>query len=107
MVSDLTFAIIGCGNIGKRHAIHINNLARLAAVCDIDEDKANSLSLQYGAKVYTSLDKLLENEKFIDVIAICTPNGLHAIHTIQCLKSGHHVVCEKPMAITSADCKQM
>jgi UDP-N-acetyl-2-amino-2-deoxyglucuronate dehydrogenase len=107
MASKLSFAVIGCGNIGKRHALHIHNLAKLVAVCDIDLVKADALGGQYNANVYTSLDVLLLNEQNIDVIAICTPNGLHAVQTIQCLQAGHHVVCEKPMAISSIDCRKM
>jgi UDP-N-acetyl-2-amino-2-deoxyglucuronate dehydrogenase len=107
MASNLSFAVIGCGNIGKRHALHIHNCAKLVAVCDIDLVKAEELGCLYGANVYTSLDTLLLNEHNIDVTAICTPNGLHAIQTIQCLKAGHHVICEKPMAISSIDCRKM
>jgi UDP-N-acetyl-2-amino-2-deoxyglucuronate dehydrogenase len=107
MVSELSFAVIGCGNIGKRHALHICNFAKLAAVCDIDLIRAEALGSQYSANVYTSLDALLLNEQNVDVIAICTPNGLHAVQTIQCLQAGHHVICEKPMAISSIDCSKM
>ncbi len=107
MASELSFAVIGCGNIGKRHALHIHNFAKLFAVCDIDLVKAEALSRQYNANVYTSMDALLLNEQNVDVIAICTPNGLHAVQTIQCLKAGHHVICEKPMAISSIDCRKM
>jgi UDP-N-acetyl-2-amino-2-deoxyglucuronate dehydrogenase len=107
MASKLSFAVIGCGNIGKRHALHIHNFARLVAVCDIDLVKAEALGGQYSANVYTSLDALLFKEQHIDVIAICTPNGLHAVQTIQCLQAGRHVICEKPMAISSIDCRKM
>jgi len=107
MISPISFAIVGCGNIGKRHALHIHNYAQLSAVCDIDITKAQALGSQYNTKVYASLNGLLTNEPTIQVIAICTPNGLHAFQTIQCLQAGHHVVCEKPMAISAADCRQM
>lgn len=107
MASNISFAVVGCGNIGKRHALHIYHYATLAAVCDTDIAKAKALGNQYNAHAYASLDELLAKEQAIDVIAICTPNGLHAVQTIQCLQGGHHVVCEKPMALSSADCKQM
>ena len=48
---------------------------------------------------------LAENKP--DVVSVCTPNGLHAKHTIAALRAGCHVVCEKPMAISSIDCRQM
>src|SRR4051812_1364594 len=98
MISNISFAVIGCGNIGKRHALHIHKFAKLVAVCDINIAKAKVQGSQYGANVYSSLDELLINEHAIDIVAICTPNGLHAIQAIQCLQAGYHVVCEKPMA---------
>ncbi len=103
----LSFAIIGCGNIGKRHAQHIAARGVLCAVCDIDTHKAATLGKAYNTAVYSSLEELLAGEKELTVIAICTPNGLHASQTIQCLQAGHHVVCEKPMAINPDDCRRM
>jgi len=101
------FAIIGCGRVAERHAIHISNNGILQAVCDIKHDKVDSLANAYNANAYYSIDDLLANEKDIDVIAICTPNGLHTEHSIKSLRAGHHVLCEKPMAISVADAGQM
>jgi predicted dehydrogenase len=106
-MKKLNFALIGCGRIAQRHAEHINNLASLKAVCDIDENKANALAKQYNAIPYTSIDALLNAEKEIDVVTICSPNGLHAEQTIKALRKGFHVLCEKPMAITVEDCGRM
>ncbi|MCI0449257.1 MAG: Gfo/Idh/MocA family oxidoreductase [Chlorobi bacterium] len=106
-MNDLKFAIIGCGRIAKRHAEIISKTAKLSAVCDIKEARAKELSSQYSANHYTLIDDLLENEAAVDVISVCTPNSLHAEHTIKSLKAGHHVLCEKPMAISAADCKKM
>jgi len=107
-MSDLLqFGIVGCGRIAQRHAEHIANKGKLAAVCDPIKERADALAAKYGARTYYSLKELLENEKQIQVIAICSPNGLHAEHTIQSLNAGYHVLCEKPMAITSYDCGEM
>ncbi len=106
-MKKLTFAIIGCGRIAQRHAEHINNNGSLKAVCDIDFSKATELGDKYNAKAYKNIDDLLDNEKGIDVISICTPNGLHAEQTIKALKAGNHVLCEKPMAINVHDCGNM
>ncbi len=69
--------------------------------------KRNALAEKYGAKSYNRIEDLLAKEKDIQVIAICSPNGLHAEHTIQALNAGFHVLCEKPMALTSAECGEM
>jgi predicted dehydrogenase len=106
-MTHIKFAIIGCGRIAQRHAEHINNNGILAAVCDIDKKKADDLGTKYNANIYYDIDVLLEKEKNIDVVAICSPNGLHAEHTIKSLKSGFHVLCEKPMAISVHDCGEM
>lgn len=106
-MKKLKFAIVGCGRIAQRHAEHINNNGILMAVCDIDFNKASELGDKYNAKAYQDIDDLLSNEKDIDVISICTPNGLHAEHTIKALKAGNHVLCEKPMAINVHDCGNM
>jgi len=103
----ISFALIGCGRIGERHAEHINNKGRLAAVCDNVPEKANKLAKQYGATPYYSLEELLKQKDGIDVAAICTPNGLHAEHAIKSLQSGLHVLCEKPMALSVYDCGEM
>lgn len=103
----INFAIIGCGRIAQRHAQHIYNLGNLVAVCDIIPEKSNEMALKYNVKGYLSIDDLLQNEKKIDVVAICTPNGLHAEHSIKCLNAGFHALCEKPMALNVNDCGEM
>lgn len=107
MKNDLRFAIVGCGRIGNRHAGHINNNGTLTAVCDIEFGKAETLAKEYNAKPYAAIEDMLANEPEIDLVAICSPNGLHAEHTIQSLKAGFHVLCEKPMAINVYDCGEM
>ena len=106
-MKQLKFALIGCGRIGQRHAEHINNNGQLVAVCDIDFGKAKLLGEKYNAHPYSDLDELLKKENDIDVVSICTPNGLHAEHTIKALRSGFHVLCEKPMCINVSDCGRM
>ena len=107
MENKVKFAVIGCGRIGNRHAEHINKLGSLVAVCDVDEKKAKKLGTKYNAEIYANISDLLEKEISIDVISICTPNGLHAVQTIAAFRAGFHVLCEKPMAISSQDCGKM
>jgi len=103
----ITFAIIGCGRIAQRHAEHIANNGKLIAVCDIIKSKADEMAAKYECNAYYSLEVLLENERAIDVVSVCTPNGLHAAHSIRSLRAGSHVLCEKPMAINIHDCGEM
>jgi UDP-N-acetyl-2-amino-2-deoxyglucuronate dehydrogenase len=103
---SLKFAIVGCGRIGTRHAEHIANVGKLIAVCDIVPDKAQSLGAKYQAAAYTRLEDMLAAETF-DLLAVCSPNGLHAEHTIKALNAGCNVLCEKPMAIHLLDCGEM
>lgn len=103
----IKFALIGCGRIAQRHAEHINKFGKLVAVCDNVNNKADALASQYNAKAYYNAVDMLAAEKDVDVVSICSPNGLHAQHSIQSLKAGFHVLCEKPMAINVNDCGEM
>lgn len=103
----INFAIVGCGRIAQRHAEHISKRGQLVAVCDVVADKAQQLANTYGAKAYTSYADMLANETSIDVIAVCSPNGLHAQHSIEGLKAGFHVLCEKPMGLSVKECGEM
>ena len=102
----ISFALVGCGKIAQRHAEQINKVGILTAVCDTIKEKADELALKYHAKAYYTINDLLENEN-IDVISICTPNFLHAEHTITALKANKHVLCEKPLCIHAGDGKEM
>lgn len=105
--SNVRFALIGCGRIANRHAEHINNMGVLVAVCDTDKEKADTLAAQYKARPYYDINQLLATEKDIDVVSVCTPNGLHAQHSISALRAGFHVLCEKPLATNVHDCGEM
>lgn len=103
----MQFAIVGCGRIAQRHAGHIQKVGKLVAVCDIKEDRARDLAKKYKAKYYLSIDELLAKEEEVDVVSVCTPNGLHAEHSIKALDRGKNVLCEKPMAIKTKDAQKM
>lgn len=103
----LNFALIGCGAIGERHAAIIATHGNLQAVCDIDARKAKAFARRFDSAYYLSTQALFAAEKTIDVAVVCTPNGLHHLHTTEALKNGAHVLCEKPMAITAAHARKM
>ena len=107
MNKSYSFAIIGCGQISMRHAEQIKKYGRIRAVCDANPQKADQMAVLYHSRAYYDIHEMLRSEGAIDVAAICTPNGLHAMHAIACLEHGMHVLCEKPMAITVKDARNM
>lgn len=76
-------------------------------MCDIIKEEADELAQDYNAHAYTDYATMLKSHPETDVVVICTPNGLHAEHSIAALNAGYHVLCEKPMAIHSQDCLRM
>jgi predicted dehydrogenase len=106
-MNKIKFAIIGCGRIAERHALHASSYGELVAVCDILKERADELAEKYRAKVFYTIEDLLMHQSNLDVVVVCTPNGIHAAQTIQALRAGFHVLVEKPMAITVSDCKAM
>lgn len=108
-MSKLKFGLVGCGRIARKHYEALTALegAELAAVCDIDIERARSVGEKTGRPYYSSYDEMLSKEN-IDVISILTPSGLHAQHTIDIVKKyNKHIVCEKPMALTLKDADRM
>lgn len=105
-LSKLKFALIGCGRIAHRHAEIISSIGKLSAVCDIKNDLADLFAEKYNSVSFTDYTSLLK-ETDADVVAIATPNGLHAQQTVDSLNAGKHVICEKPMATNLKDCYEM
>jgi len=101
--NQIHFAVVGYGHIGKRHAavIHANEAAKLIAICDIDPAVLQTANVQ---NTYAELGTMLQERPEIEVVNICSPNGLHAAHALVALQANKHVVIEKPMALHTADC---
>lgn len=107
-MAKIKFAVIGQGHIGKRHAemVRRNADCELIAVCDsLPKEKLGLENLQ--EKFYTNVEDLLNNHPEVEVVNVCTPNGLHAEHALKALEANKHVVVEKPMALTKADCEKI
>ena len=104
----IKFGIIGSGHIGKRHAemVRRNPEVELIAMCDIKSKEEVGLS-EVDVPFFNSVDEMLNSALEFDVISVCTPNGLHAEHTLKVLDKKKHVVIEKPMALTVADCEKI
>ena len=104
----IRFAVVGCGHIGKRHAEMItrDEKAELVALCDIRPKEELGIEA-YPVPFAKNLEELLKIASDVDVINICVPNGLHAEMAIKAIEAGHHVVIEKPMALTLADAERV
>lgn len=107
-MSIIKFAVIGQGHIGKRHAemIRRNPETELVAVCDIAPKEKLGLN-DLKEKFYSSADELLKSHPEIEVVNVCSPNGLHAEHCLKVLDANKHVVVEKPMALHRQDCERI
>jgi UDP-N-acetyl-2-amino-2-deoxyglucuronate dehydrogenase len=103
----IRFGIIGCGRISEIHAKHMQEQGELVAVCDILKVRANNLAEKYSTSVFYDYQAMMTSHPDLDVISVCTPNGLHAAQSINALNRGFHVLCEKPMALFTEDCREM
>lgn len=104
----IKFAVIGAGHIGKRHAemIQRHPEAQLAAICDVRSKEEVGLT-DSNTPFFSSAQEMLSSGVDADVVCICSPNGLHADHSLLALEHGKHIVCEKPMALSKADCESI
>jgi len=110
-IKTLRVAIIGCGEIAKQ--LHVPDLAACAhaeivAFCDIETAMAQGLAETFapGARIYKDY-KLLLKDGVAEAVVICLPNRLHAPVSIDALNAGCHVLVEKPMATSAAECDKM
>jgi len=109
--SDIKVGVVGYGgafNMGKGHLEQMKKAGMTPwAVCEIDKSRLVIAQADFpGIETYTSLDTMLKKSD-VNLIVIITPHKLHASQALKCLKAGKHVVVEKPMAITTAECDAM
>ncbi|MBQ9366705.1 MAG: Gfo/Idh/MocA family oxidoreductase [Victivallales bacterium] len=105
----LRWAIVGCGGIATTHLNAIAKIPEIEVVggCDIKPERLQLMREKYGmTATYEKWDDLLADLK-PDVIDVCTPNGVHMPATVAALNAGCHVITEKPMAMTPAECQMM
>ena len=96
----INIALVGCGRISKNHFQAIDqhqDRLTLTSVCDNDPEALSAAVAQYRVDGYDTIDKLLITSN-ADIVALCTPSGLHSAQAIKIAKSGRHVLTEKPMA---------
>lgn len=105
--------ILGCGNRSKAHIAALNDVPgiEVAALCDMLPHKMDQRAelirkKQAKPRQYTDMEAMFAQED-LDAVAIVLPNHLHKVAAIGALQAGKHVYCEKPMALTVADCNEM
>ena len=106
---SIKVGIIGCGKIAQvRHIPEYaaNPYAEVYGFYDINVARAEELAKKYGGKAYASYEELLADPE-IEAVSVCAANHAHAEISIAALKAGKHVLCEKPMAVTLAECEAM
>ena len=101
--------LIGCGSIArKRHLSELssNPNAKIVAVCDIVRERADEIAAEHGAKAYYDYKGVIGHSG-IDAVLVLATNVLHSKMTVEALKAGKHVLCEKPMATSLGDAEAM
>ncbi len=108
MRSNVKFAVVGAGHIGKRHAemVQRSSEAELVALVDVRSQKECAAE-GFDVPFFSSIEELLDSSLDIDVVNICTPNGLHAAQSLKALEHKKHVVCEKPMGLSKDNCEKI
>lgn len=101
-------ALVGCGKVGQIHAAALRQIpeSEFVAVCDSSPERAVAFADRYGARAFTDVGSMIR-EAGVQALMVCTPHPLHAAPTIEAAEAGVHVLVEKPLAATLADCDAM
>ncbi|HEX2861837.1 MAG TPA: Gfo/Idh/MocA family oxidoreductase [Lacunisphaera sp.] len=104
----INFALIGTGSIARVHAQAVAAVpsACLRGVHGRNPERSRELATEFGGEAFGSLEALLSVPE-IDAVCITTPSGLHGAHAIAALEAGKHVLCEKPLEITTRRIDEM
>ena len=104
----LNVAVLGLGRMGLLHAAAYAKmpLVNLKAICDVDEARLAKCCKEFGAEGYSDFNKLLEDDS-IDAVNICLPDNMHLAPVKKALDMGKHILCEKPLANTLAETKEI
>jgi len=111
--SPLRMAVVGLGHISQMAVLpafsHAASAAKLTALVSDDPVKRHLLATRYGVThtyAYKNFDACLDSGD-IDAVYIALPNSLHCEYALRAAKAGIHILCEKPMAVTASECRQM
>src|SRR5262249_19161008 len=100
--------LIGCGKVGQIHVAALRSIdeAEFVAACDVSAERAQSFAQRYKVRPFTDVAAMLRDAD-IEAVVIGTPHPLHAEPAAEALEAALHVLVEKPMAATLADCDAM
>ena len=106
----IRWGLVGCGDVAEHKGgpglIEADG-SRLVAVASRDARRAADFAQRHGAeRHHTTLEALLSDSE-VDAVYVATPPHVHAQQTIACARAGKHILCEKPMALTNAECDEM
>ncbi len=108
-VAPLSVALVGCGRIAGHHCKAIAEVegVELAAVCDLEVEKAEAYAAEYGVPAYASYRDMFRDLPEIDIAAVITPSGMHLEHGLEMLNDyAKHVIMEKPTFMRPSDLGQ-
>jgi len=110
-MAKLRFALVGCGNIARKHAHAIQNYvedAEIGAFVDLNIARAQEFSAKYGAPAFSSVAEMMrEMGDRIDVFSVLTPSGAHCANVLDLVPYGRTLVVEKPLALKLSDADRM
>ena len=106
--SSIGVGVVGCGWAGKNAATQITKVdrAHLVGICDVDAEAAKAAAEEYGVPAFTDYEALLDADG-LGAVAIGSPQFAHHEQVLAAAARGKHIFCEKPMALTVADCDEM
>ncbi len=105
--SNVSVAIVGCGGMGNAHASNYKlNGAKIVAVADENLDAAKKMAEAYQCKFYSDYREMFDKEN-LTIVSICTPPTLHHKIAIDAFNKKINVFCEKPLAVTVAEARDM
>ncbi|MCH2659534.1 Gfo/Idh/MocA family oxidoreductase [bacterium] len=107
-MAELNTALVGCGKIGRTHALALRDAtpSNFVAVCDADPERAQAFAAEFGVEPFTKVGAMVERAR-IDAVCVSTPHPLHAPIVVEALAHGAHALVEKPLAASLEDCDRM
>lgn len=107
-MEPLRFALIGCSKIAHKHAaaLRLRSDATLAAVCDLQTDRARAIGTEFSVPWFTNYEEMLYKNE-VDVVSVLTPSGDHCRRVLDLVRFGKHIVVEKPLALRIEDADRM